>query len=173
MAHNNMLRRILGSMMENNPQALLNLAGEPAGQASGNFLRQLIAALHGSNNTSTINAVRQAYDTAWVAEHGCPKFKSPDDQTRPAIHVGKVAKARGIDVPAECPKDPRAFVGFHCPCNALRKIPAERCVWPDSNNTHDKPAGVALRSSLAPGGGPIMQYHRLGRCRRLDAHRRP
>eukprot|EP00966_Prymnesium_polylepis_P333811 7389229-Prymnesium_polylepis.1 len=91
-----------------------------SGVSGGNveFLKSMIAQVGGG-----------AQGDAWVAQHGVVGFKAPADAQREILHIGKIAKACGIEVPTSCPKDPDAYVGFHCPCNKFRNVPEDAWYW--------------------------------------------
>ena len=81
------------------------------------------------NAFSNDSSVMSSKSDKWVDAHGVAGFAAPGDPRREQLHIGKIAHACGVPVPAECPLDPNTFVGFHCPCNFFRKVAEEHFYW--------------------------------------------
>ena len=141
-------------------------AGGLGGGGEGDaFLQRMIAAVQ-FNGAST-----QVKNDSWVAAHGVPGFKSPSAPDREKLHIGKLAKALGVEVPAGCPKDPNAYVGPNCLCNTWKQIPEENWYWaPESDEFKSgKPEYARVKPADVTKFG---YYHKLGKCKacRQKAH---
>ena len=130
-----------------------------ANSSGGNidFLKSMIAQVGGG-----------AQGDAWVAQHGVVGFKAPNDAMREILHIGKIAQACDIEVSAACPKDPDAYVGFHCPCNKFRNVPEDAWYW--NPQSEEFKSGKPEYAKVKPLDLMTFGYmHKLGKCRTMRA----
>ena len=125
------------------------------------------------NAFSNDNSVMSSKSDKWVDAHGVAGFAAPGDPRREQLHIGKIAHACGVPVPAECPLDPNTFVGFHCPCNFFRKVAEEHFYW--SPQSDEFKSGKPEYARVMPMDKNIntAMMHKLGKCRRMreEAHK--
>ncbi|KAL1511386.1 hypothetical protein AB1Y20_006187 [Prymnesium parvum] len=115
---------------------------------------------------------REQKNDQWVSEKGVPGFKSPSDERREALHIGKIAKALGIPISKDCPKSADAYVAPECPCATLKGIPPEH--WYYSPRSEEYKSGEDKYTRQPPADVfKFGYYHKLGKCRRMreEAHK--
>ena len=151
-----------GGPMVQGAHGASGLGGGGGGDA---FLQRMIAAVQFNG------AATQVKNDSWVAAHGVPGFKSPSAPDREKLHIGRLAKALGVEVPAGCPKDPNSYVGPTCLCNVWKQIPEENWYWaPESDEFKSgKPEYARVKPADVVKFG---YFHKLGKCKacRQRAH---
>ena len=126
-------------------------------QATIGELQAKIAALSGTQQGPGSPSWRTL---EWVARFGVVGYPAPGDTQRKPIKVGIIWRKAGIAIPASCPKEPSAMVGFHCPCNHIRKIPEDMWFYhPDSQQFKD-----GANSVPPPGARNFGWMHALAKC---------
>jgi hypothetical protein len=96
----------------------------------------------------------------WVATFGVVGYPAPGDSQRKPLKVGLIWRKAGVTIPAGCPKEPMALVGFHCPCNHFRKIPEDMWFYhPDSRQFKD-----GANAKPPPGAKNFGWMHALSKC---------
>ena len=150
--------------------AIVRSGSSPAMSLSAEEVGAMRQLINGSPSyVAAVGAARRPpQDDEWVKKHGVEGFKSPADMNRDALHIGEICKAAGIKVPANCPKDPQAFVGPECPCSVLRGLKPE-----DWFHMPGSPSWLKLEESQRR-VKPVDKkdagfYHKLGRCRTMRA----
>jgi hypothetical protein len=97
----------------------------------------------------------------WVAKYGVVGFPAPGDKLRRDVMVGEIFRRAGLAIPEECPRQPSAMVGFHCPCNQIRRIPANMWFYHEqAKEFKDDPR----RPPPGAKAGTFAYMHRLGKC---------
>ena len=128
-----------------------------------------VAAIHELQSTvealqsqiAAIGGTRISWRSAeWVTLNGVAGYPAPGDSMRKPIMVGAIWRTAGVPIPADCPREPSALVGFLCPCNHARKIPENMWFFhPDSeqakNGENAKPP-VGVKN--------FGWMHMLGKC---------
>ena len=130
---------------------------EASDTADSDFLRSIIAAV------SAWGDKNKEKDRQWVEAHGVAGMPAPRDPSRKVLHIGKICRALGWPVPADCPKDPHAMVGFECPCNYKRKLSKEQFFnHPESDAFKN---GTAEDRRVRPADmTEWCNRHKLGKC---------
>ena len=150
-----MLQSILAMALGHSPSEVSANTSQ-AGAADVDFLKSLIAQVQGAQGDS------------WVAQHGVVGFKAPADPQREILHAGRIARACGVEVSSACPKDPNAYVGFHCPCNKFRNVPEDAWFWNPASDEFK--SGKPEYAKVKPFDLANFGYmHKLGKCRTLRA----
>ena len=139
-----------------------------AGKTHEAFLKSLVAYIGGNKG----GGGGSSSATDWVEKYGVPGYSAPNDGNREMLHIGNICKAIGVDIPANCPKHPRALVGPNCPCNTFRQVPHDK--WYYNKGSEQYKSGKPELMVQPPPGQEKewVQYHGLGKCKlmRRKAH---
>lgn len=159
------LQKILSMVAGIPPNDTVKGGGSAGGGDGEGYLARLIAMVEQN--------VPQALNDAWVKQHGMIGFKAPSASDREQLHVGKICRAIGVEVPKGCPVDPQAYVGFLCPCNQMKGIPEEH--WYYAPMSDEFKSGKPEFSRVKPVDVKVFGWmHKLGKCKalRAEAHKK-